>query len=202
MTFVTFLKIRSRHCSWWSGCKTPLPHPCLKTPSLWFKTHALAARCLLRCPLPRCGRKLPWVATGQISCDLPPWPPLIIAPSNRCPCVVHPKSQHEVRISCSGLVAGCYSIIIGNDQVTLLFLRPHVEVVKSVKTKPPEIVSLVLPPFQLACGRCRGKALLAEQCLGGSFFPNFKSCCRSSRKLEWCPPHFLSAGVLIAFLST
>jgi hypothetical protein len=67
---------------------------------------------------PRHGLKPHWVATVQISssCGIPPpWPPLlVIAPSGRCPCDVHPKSQLEVRISCSGLVAGCYFIVAGN----------------------------------------------------------------------------------------
>jgi hypothetical protein len=57
-----------------------------------------------------------------------------------------PKSQFEVCISCSGLVAGCYFVSVGCDEAALCCsLRPHLEVVKSVKTKPHEVVSLVLP---------------------------------------------------------
>jgi hypothetical protein len=97
-------------------------------------------------PLRRHGLKPPWVATGQISCScgvLPPRPPLIVAPFGRCPCVVHPKPK--VCISCSGLVAICSSLVAGQDQVASCSLRPHMEVVKSIKTKPPEVVSLVSP---------------------------------------------------------
>jgi hypothetical protein len=55
------------------------------------------------------------------------------------------------------------------------------EVLKSVKTKPPEVVSLVWPPLRVACGRHHQKVLLVAQGLGGILFP--------------------CAGVLVAFLS-
>jgi hypothetical protein len=216
---LTFLKIRSRPCSWWSRRKTPLPPPWLKFPTLLFKIHA-PHRCFfcqpllkrqhptLVCPLsleregwkmvagggsvavpplPRCGLKPPWVATGQIYCSCgipPPRPPLIVAPSGRCSCAIHPRPK--VCISCSGLVVVCSSLIVGKDQVASCSSRPYMEVVKSVKIKPPEVVSLVLPWLRVQGGRRLRKALLAAQCLRG-IFPNFKSRGRSSRKLEWCP---------------
>jgi hypothetical protein len=114
-----------------------------------------------------------------------PRAPLVVAPSGRCPCVVHPKP--EICISCSGLVIVCCSSVAGRDHVASCSSRPRTEVVKSVKTKPPEVVSLVLPLLQVVCGRHCQKALLAAQGLGGIFFPNFKSRCKSSRKLEWFP---------------
>jgi hypothetical protein len=139
-------------------------------------------------PRPRHSRKQPSVATSQISysCSVPPpRAPLVVAPSDRCPCVVHPKP--EICISCSGLVIVCCSSVAGRDHVASCSSRPHTEVVKSVKTKPPEVVSLVLPLLQVVCGRHCQKALLAAQGLGGIFFPNFKSRCKSSRKLKWFP---------------
>jgi hypothetical protein len=47
---LTFLKIRSRPCSWWSRRKTPLPPPWLKFPTLLFKIHA-PHRCFFCQPL-------------------------------------------------------------------------------------------------------------------------------------------------------
>jgi hypothetical protein len=72
--------------------------------------------------------------------------------------------------------------------------------VKVVKTKPPKVISLVLPSLRVARGQHRRRARLAAQCLRGTFVPSFESRCRSSMKLEWCPP-FPCAGVLVAFLS-
>jgi hypothetical protein len=52
------------------------------------------------------------------------------------------------------------------------------ELVESVKTKPPEVIPVVLPPLQVASRRSRQRAWLATQCLKGTFFPSFKSQCR------------------------
>jgi hypothetical protein len=98
------------------------------------------------------GLKPPWDVLGQISysCDVPPpLPPLLdVAPSGCCPCGVHPRSQPEVRISFNGLVAGGYSVSVGNAHVVLHCSSwYHMEVVKFVKTKPQEVASLELPPF-------------------------------------------------------
>jgi hypothetical protein len=141
--------------------------------------------------LPWCDLKPSWIATGQSSCGaLSPLPPLpIVTPCGRCPCNVHPKSQPKVRFSCSGLVAGCYSLVAGNAQVAACCsLRFRMAVVKSVGTQPPEDTSLVLPPLRGAHSKHCRKALLAVHCLGSAFFPSFKSRCRLSKKLEWCPP--------------
>jgi hypothetical protein len=113
-------------------------------------------------PLSRHGLKPPWDAASQISCScdvLLPRPPLIVAPSGRPLCAVHPKP--EVYISCSGLVAIYCSTIAGKDWVASCSSSPHMEVVKYVKTKPPEVILLVLPPLRAVCGRHRRKALLA-----------------------------------------
>jgi hypothetical protein len=116
-------------------------------------------------------------------------PPLFVAPSGHRPCDVHPKSKSEVCISCSRLVAGCHYFVAGIDLVALCCSSgPRLELVKSVKTKPPEVISLVLPPLWVVSWRHRRRARLATQCLGGTFFPSFKSRCMSSKKLEWCPP--------------
>jgi hypothetical protein len=133
-------------------------------------------------PCPRRGLKPPWVATSQISysCGIPPpRPPLIVAPSGRCPYAVHHKP--EICISYSGLVTVCCSFIAGKDQVASCSSRPCMEVLKSVKTEPPGVVLLVWPPLRVACGRHHQKVLLVAQGLGGILF--------------------LCAGVLVAFLS-
>jgi hypothetical protein len=72
------------------------------------------------------------------------------------------------------------------------------EVVKSVKTNPPEVMSLVLPSFRVVRGRHRRKALLAAQCLEGTFFPSFKSHYSQGSWSGALP--FPCAGVLVAFL--
>jgi hypothetical protein len=117
------------------------------------------------------------------------------APSPCCyslwslPCNVHLKSQLEVRITYSGLVTGCYSLVASNAWVaSWCSSRFCLAVVKSIKTKPPGVNSLELLLLQVACGRHHRKALLATHCLRSTFFPSFKSCCKSSRKSEWCPP--------------
>jgi hypothetical protein len=81
-----------------------------------------------------------------------------------------------------------------------VFLSPHMEVVKFVKTKPPEVILLVLLLLRVVCGRCRRKALLPAECFGGNLFPNFKSRCRLLRKLEWCP-RLTVRCVFVTFLS-
>jgi hypothetical protein len=90
-------------------------------------------------------------------------------------------------VSCSGLVTICCSTVAGKDQVASFSSSPHLELVKSVKTKPLEVVLLVLPSLRVVSGKHRRKALLAAQCLIGILFPNFNSRYRSLRKLEWCP---------------
>jgi hypothetical protein len=181
-TSVTFLKIRSHPCSWWSRCKTMLPPPC------GSRLPHSGSRLLP----PRRSLKPPWVAMDQISysCGVSlPWTLLVVAPSSRCPCDVHPKSQSEVYISCSGLVTGCCSIVVGNDQVASCSSRPNMEVVKSIKSKPPEVVSLVLPLVRVASGRHHRKVLLAARCLRGTFFPNTLSL-TANRQGSWsgAPP--------------
>jgi hypothetical protein len=195
----------------------PQSPPWLKTPLPWFRSHGSATaqapahsprappptperdnKLMVVCGgsfavprLPWCDLKLSWIATGQSSCGaLSPLPPLpIVTPCGRCPCNVHPKSQPKVRFSCSGLVAGCYSLVASNAQVAACCsLRFRMAVVKSVGTQPPEDTSLVLPPLRGAHSKHCWKALLAVHCLGSAFFPSFKSHCRLSKKLEWCPP--------------
>jgi hypothetical protein len=141
---------------------------------------------------PRCSLKPPWVAMDQISysCGVSlPRTLLVVAPSSHCPCDVHPKSQSEVYISCSGLVTGCCSIVAGNDQVASCSSRPNMEVVKSIKSKPPEVVSLVLPLVRVASGRHHRNVLLAARCLRGTFFPNTLSL-TTNRQGSWsgAPP--------------
>jgi hypothetical protein len=129
---------------------------------------------------------------GQTSCSCgvpPPQPPVVVAPSGPYPYDAHPKSQPEVCISCSGMVIGCHFFVMGIDQVTsCCSSRPHLALVKSVKTKPPEVVLLVLPPLRVASRRHHRRVWLATQCLSGTFFPSFKSQCKPSKKLKWCPP--------------
>jgi hypothetical protein len=147
-------------------------------------------------PLPRCVPDPPCATVGPSFCSCsipPPWPPLVVAPYGHCSCNVHPKPQSEVCISCSGLVACCCFISAGCDEAALCCsLRPHLEVVKSVKTKPPEFVSLVLPSIRVASGRHHWKVLFAVHCLRSDFFLSFKSHCKLLRKLKWCP--LLSVG--------
>jgi hypothetical protein len=76
-------------------------------------------------------------------------------------------------ISCNGLVAGCHSFIIGIDQVTSCCSSgPRLELVKCVKTKPPKVVPMVLPPLRVASGKHHRRAQLATQCLGGTEGPD------------------------------
>jgi hypothetical protein len=136
--------------------------------------------------------KPPWDVSGQMSCScdvLSPLPALLdVASSSRCPCGVHPRSRPKVRFSFKGLVTRAYSVSTGNAQVAShCSSRFRMEVVKFVKTKPLEIASLELPPFRVVRGSHRWKVWPAAKCLGGTFYPNFKSRCKSSRRLEWCP---------------
>jgi hypothetical protein len=57
-----------------------------------------------------------------------------------------------------------------------------------VKTKPHEVASLELALFRVMRGRHRQKVLPVAKCLRDTFYLNFKTRCRSSRKLECCPP--------------
>jgi hypothetical protein len=57
-----------------------------------------------------------------------------------------------------------------------------------VKTKPHEVASLEPALFRVMHGRHRRKVLPVAKCLGDTFYLNFKPRCRSSRKLECCPP--------------
>jgi hypothetical protein len=137
------------------------------------------------------GLKRPWDVSGKISCScdfMPPLPALLdVTPSGRCPHSIHPRPQPEVCISFKGLVVGGYSVSIGNAQVASLSSSRHrMEVVK--KTKPPEIASLGLPLFRVVHERHHRKVQPVAACLKGTFYPNFKHRCRSSRRLEWCPP--------------
>jgi hypothetical protein len=106
---------------------------------------------------------LAWVTTSQSSSGVsPPRPPLFVAPSSRCPCDVHPKSKPEACISCSGLVVGCDSFVVGIDQVALCCSSgPRLELVKFVKRKPPEVILLVLSLLRVASGRHHRRARLA-----------------------------------------
>jgi hypothetical protein len=75
---------------------------------------------------------------------------------------VHPKSLREVCISCNGLVTGCHSFVAGIDHVaSCCSSGPRLELVKSVKTKPPQVMTLVWPSFRVASGRHCGRARLA-----------------------------------------
>jgi hypothetical protein len=141
--------------------------------------------------------KLPWDASCGNSCTyggLPPLPPQHgIAPSGHYFCGVHPNSQLEVHVKFSGVVIGCISFSAGDAQVTtcsFLNVKYHMKVVKYVKMKPPEVTLLELLLICAVHGRLQRNALPAAKRLGG-IVPNFKSPCRSPRKLEWCLPQLM-----------
>jgi hypothetical protein len=81
-------------------------------------------------------------------------PLLWLLPTVVVPVMFIPCPSLEVCIRCSGLVAGCCLVSAGCDEAaSCCSLRLHLEVVKSVKIKPPEVISLVLPSIRVASGR-------------------------------------------------
>jgi hypothetical protein len=112
---------------------------------------------------PRLQLKPPWDASCSFGGGLPLLPP-----------------KHGVALS-----GRCSS---GDAQVATrssLNVEHHMQVVKSVKMKPPEVALLGMLSFRVVHERLRQFTLQAAKRFEGSS-PSSKSLCRSPRKLECC----------------
>jgi hypothetical protein len=180
-TSVTFLKIRLSPCSRWSRallCKSLMPPPWSKTPSFRFKTQPPCSSVLLRS------------AFALASTPSPCLPPPLSGTTGRWSFVVMLlPCLHFLGVALvdwSRDVTPLLQALIRSLHVAPLGLAwSWSSLSRLSRLRSSHWYGLHV---ELRVGGVMGGVRLAAQCYGSTFFPSFKPHCKSSKKLERCPP--------------